>query len=299
MSKKSEDRYTYGAAARRRKKNRRKYTFYYFTAAILMLAVGATLALTVFFNITDITVTDELTGDAWFLDSLVPGESYSMETQYVVTEQDVLAGLVLMGLILFLPAGTWNYSNGWLFLALLFVPMIFLGLALFIKAPALLEKRLQSKEKENTQKGVVAASALMFLGSFVLAGLDFKFSWTNVPMWLVIVAAVILLASYGMYAEVMRENAYLSRTVEVQENQKIIDTGLYGVIRHPMYTATILLFLSVPLVLGSFFGFAVFLIYPVLIVKRIMEEEKLLTEELEGYREYRNRVKFRLIPYLW
>lgn len=210
-----------------------------------------------------------------------------------------LAGLVLMGLILFLPAGTWNYSNGWLFLALLFVPMIFLGLALFIKAPALLEKRLQSKEKENTQKGVVAASALMFLGSFVLAGLDFKFSWTNVPMWLVIVAAVILLASYGMYAEVMRENAYLSRTVEVQENQKIIDTGLYGVIRHPMYTATIFLFLSIPLVLGSWISFVIMLLYPIAIVARIGNEEKVLEEGLEGYKEYKEKVKYRLVPFVW
>lgn len=210
-----------------------------------------------------------------------------------------LAGLVLMGLILFLPAGTWNYSNGWLFLALLFVPMIFLGLALFIKAPALLEKRLQSKEKENTQKGVVAASALMFLGSFVLAGLDFRFGWTNVPMWLVVVAAVILLASYGMYAEVMRENAYLSRTVEVQENQKIIDTGLYGVIRHPMYTATIFLFLSIPLVLGSWISFVIMLLYPIAIVARIGNEEKVLEEGLEGYKEYKEKVKYRLVPFIW
>jgi len=210
-----------------------------------------------------------------------------------------LAGLVLVGLVLFLPAGTWNYSNGWLFLALLFVPMIFLGLALFIKAPALLEKRLQSKEKENTQKGVVAASALMFLGSFVLAGLDFRFGWTNVPMWLVIVAAVILLASYGMYAEVMRENAYLSRTVEVQENQKVIDTGLYGVIRHPMYTATIFLFLSIPLVLGSWISFVIMLLYPVAIIARIGNEEKVLEAGLQGYKEYREKVKYRLIPFVW
>jgi len=210
-----------------------------------------------------------------------------------------LAGLVLVGLVLFLPAGTWNYSNGWLFLALLFVPMIFLGLALFIKAPALLEKRLQSKEKENTQKGVVAASALMFLGSFVLAGLDFRFGWTNVPMWLVIVAAVILLASYGMYAEVMRENAYLSRTVEVQENQKVIDTGLYGVIRHPMYTATIFLFLSIPLVLGSWISFAIMLLYPAAIVARIGNEEKVLEEGLEGYKAYKEKVKYRLVPFVW
>ena len=210
-----------------------------------------------------------------------------------------LAGLVLMGLILFLPAGTFDYFNGWLFLGLLFVPMVLLGVVLFIKAPALLEKRLQSKEKENTQKGVVAASALMFLGSFVLAGLDFRFGWTNVPMWLVVVAAVIMLASYGMYAEVMRENAYLSRTVEVQENQKVIDTGLYGVIRHPMYTATIFLFLAIPLVLGSWISFSIMLLYPIAIVARIGNEEKVLEEGLEGYKEYREKVKYRLIPFVW
>lgn len=210
-----------------------------------------------------------------------------------------LAGLVLMGLILFLPAGTFDYFNGWLFLGLLFVPMVLLGVVLFIKAPALLEKRLQSKEKENTQKGVVAASALMFLGSFVLAGLDFRFGWTNVPMWLVVVAAVIMLASYGMYAEVMRENAYLSRTVEVQENQKVIDTGLYGVIRHPMYTATIFLFLSIPLVLGSWISFVIMLLYPVAIIARIGNEEKVLEAGLEGYKEYKEKVKYRLVPFIW
>lgn len=210
-----------------------------------------------------------------------------------------LTGLVLMGLVLFLPAGTFDYFNGWLFLGLLFVPMVLLGVVLFIKAPALLEKRLQSKEKENTQKGVVAASALMFLGSFVLAGLDYRFGWTKVPMWLVVMAAVILLASYGMYAEVMRENAYLSRTVEVQENQKVIDTGLYGVIRHPMYTATIFLFLAIPLVLGSWISFAIMLLYPVAIIARIGNEEKVLEEGLEGYKEYKEKVKYRLVPFIW
>lgn len=210
-----------------------------------------------------------------------------------------LAGLILMGLVLFLPAGTWNFFNGWLFLALLFIPMLFLGVALFLKAPELLEKRLQSKEKENTQKGVVAASGLMFIGAFVLAGLDFRFGWTKVPMWLVIAAAVVLLASYAMYAEVMRENAYLSRTVEVQENQKVIDTGLYGVIRHPMYTATIFLFLAIPLVLGSWISFAIMLLYPVAIVARIGNEEKVLEEGLQGYTEYKKKVKYRLLPFVW
>ena len=210
-----------------------------------------------------------------------------------------LAGLVLMGLLLFLPAGTWNYFNGWLFLGLLFVPMLLLGIVLFLKAPALLEKRLQSKEKENTQKGVVAASALMFLGAFVLAGLDYRFGWTKVPMWFVSVAAVILLASYTMYAEVMRENAYLSRTIEVQENQKVIDTGLYGIIRHPMYTATIFLFLAIPLVLGSWISFSIMLLYPVAIVARIGNEEKVLEEGLPGYSDYKKKVKYRLVPFVW
>lgn len=204
-----------------------------------------------------------------------------------------------MGLLLFLPAGTFAYPNAWLFLALLFIPMLMLGVVLFTKAPELLEKRLQSKEKENTQKGVVAASGLMFIGSFVLAGLDFRFGWTNVPDWVVMVSAVVLLASYGMYGEVMRENAYLSRTVEVQENQKVIDTGLYGVIRHPMYTATIFLFLAIPLVLGSWIAFAVMLLYPVVIIARIGNEEKVLEEGLPGYREYKKKVRYRLIPFIW
>ncbi len=210
-----------------------------------------------------------------------------------------IAGIVLMGLVLFLPAGTWNYSNAWLFLGLLFIPMLILGVVLFLKAPELLEKRLQSKEKESTQKGVVAASGLMFIGSFVLAGLDFRFGWTNVPAWVVILAAVILLASYGMYGEVMRENAYLSRTVEVQKNQKVIDTGLYGVIRHPMYTATIFLFLAIPVVLGSWIAFAVMLLYPAAIIARIGNEEKVLGEGLQGYIEYKKKVKYRLVPFVW
>ena len=210
-----------------------------------------------------------------------------------------LAGIVFMGLVLFLPAGTWNYFNAWLFLGLLFIPMLILGIVLFFKAPELLEKRLQSKEKESTQKGVVAASGLMFIGSFVLAGLDFRFGWTNVPAWVVTVAAVVLLASYGMYGEVMRENAYLSRTVEVQENQKVIDTGLYGVIRHPMYTATIFLFLAIPLVLGSWIAFAVMFLYPAAIIARIGNEEKVLEEGLQGYTEYKKKVKYRLVPFVW
>lgn len=210
-----------------------------------------------------------------------------------------IAGLILMGLVLFLPAGTFAYKNAWLFLGMLFIPMLILGIILFAKAPELLEKRLQSKEKEATQKGVVAASGLMFIGSFVMAALDFRFNWTYVPAWLVAVAAVVLLASYGMYGEVMRENAYLSRTVEVQENQKVIDTGLYGVIRHPMYTATIFLFLAIPVVLGSWIAFVIMLAYPAAIVARIGNEEKVLEEGLPGYTEYKKKVKYRLIPFVW
>lgn len=210
-----------------------------------------------------------------------------------------LCGILLMGVVLFLPAGTFCYPNAWLFMALLFIPMLLLGAILFLKAPKLLQKRLSSKEKETEQTGIVAASALMFVLSFVAAGLDFRFEWSNVPAWLVISAAVIQLASYGLYAEVMRENAYLSRTVEVQENQKVVDTGLYGIIRHPMYTATILLFLAMPLVLGSWIAFVIMLSYPAIIIFRIRNEEKVLEQGLAGYKEYKQKVKYRLIPFVW
>ena len=210
-----------------------------------------------------------------------------------------LCGLVLMGVLLFLPAGTLRYPNGWLLLGLLFVPMLFLGVVLFLKAPDLLRKRLNHKEKEKTQKGVVGFSALMFLVAFVVAGLDFRFGWSHMPGWVVAVAAVIQLAAYGMYAEVMRENAYLSRTVEVQEGQKVVDTGLYGVVRHPMYSATIALFLAMAVVLGSWFALIVMLSYPAAIVLRIRNEEQVLEEGLPGYSDYKQRVKYRLIPYIW
>lgn len=210
-----------------------------------------------------------------------------------------LCGILLIGVVLFLPAGTFCYPNAWLFMALLFIPMLLLGAILFLKAPKLLRKRLDSKEKETAQTGIVAASALMFVLSFVAAGLDFRFEWSNVPAWLVISAAVIQLASYGLYAEVMRENAYLSRTVEVQENQKVVDTGLYGIIRHPMYTATILLFLAMPLVLGSWIAFVIMLSYPAIIIFRIRNEEKVLEQGLAGYKEYKQKVKYRLIPFVW
>lgn len=210
-----------------------------------------------------------------------------------------LAGLILIGLLLFLPAGTFAYPNGWLFCGLLFVPMLILGIVLFLKAPALLEKRLRSKESQTTQKQVIGLSLLMFVGGFVLAGLDFRFQWTSIPRWLVIISSILLLVSYGLYAEVMRENTYLSRTVEVQENQKVIDTGLYGIVRHPMYAVTTILFLSMPLVLGSWLAFAVFLIYPALMVKRIRGEEALLEAELPGYTDYQKKVRYRMIPFLW
>lgn len=211
----------------------------------------------------------------------------------------MLSGMLIVGLVLFLPAGSWNYFNGWLFCGLLFLPMLVLGALLLWKAPALLEKRLNTKEQEKTQMAVVAVSSLLFLAAFVAAGLDFRFSWTHVPIWLVCLAAVLQLAAYGLYAEVMRENAWLSRTVEVQENQKVIDTGLYGIIRHPMYTSTVLLFLAMSLVLGSWVSFAIMLLYPVVIVFRIRNEEQVLEAGLAGYREYKQRVRYRLLPFIW
>ncbi len=210
-----------------------------------------------------------------------------------------LAGLVMVALLLFVPAGSLAYPNGWLFISLLFIPMLVLGFVLLFKAPELLEKRLNAKEEQGEQRKVVGLSALLFLAGFVTAALDFRFGWSQLPGWLVLAASAVLLLSYGMYAEVMRENAYLSRTVEIQENQKVIDTGLYGIIRHPMYTSTILLFLSIPLVLGSGIAFLMFLVYPVLIAKRIRNEEQVLEEGLAGYREYKQKVKYRLIPFIW
>ena len=208
-------------------------------------------------------------------------------------------GLLMVGLLLFLPAGSFEYINAWLFCALLFGPMLVLGAVLLIKAPDLLRKRLDTKEKEKTQKGVIALSALLFLGGFIVAGLDFRFGWSKIPTWLVAAASVILLISYGLYAEVMRENAYLSRTVKVYENQKVIDTGLYSIVRHPMYAVTLWLFLAIPLVLGSWFSLICFLHYPIVIVVRILNEEKVLTEGLEGYDAYQKKVKYRLIPFIW
>jgi len=210
-----------------------------------------------------------------------------------------LVGLVFVCLLLFVPAGDINFPNAWLFIALLFIPMLILGIVLFCKSPGLLEKRLQAKEGENTQKAVVALSGLLFLAGFIIAGLDFRFGWSHMPLWIVITASVILLLSYALYAEVMRENAYLSRTIVVQENQKIVDTGLYGIVRHPMYAVTVWLFLAIPVVLGSWWSLLCFLPYIAVIAVRIHNEEKVLEAGLAGYREYKTRVKYRLIPFVW
>ena len=210
-----------------------------------------------------------------------------------------LSGLFLVGAMLFWPAGGFDYLNGWLFCGLLFVPILILGAVLFVKSPDLLRKRLDSREKEKTQQGVIAWSGLFFFVGFVLAGLDHRFGWSHVPTWLVIAAAAILLISYALYAEVMRENAYLSRKVEVQEGQHVVDTGLYGIVRHPMYAVTLWLFLSIPLVLGSWYALICFAVYPILIVVRLLNEEKVLTEGLEGYAEYKKKVRYRLIPFIW
>lgn len=209
------------------------------------------------------------------------------------------AGVILLALLLFLPAGTLRFWNGWLFLGLLFIPMFAAGIVLMLKNPALLEKRLNAKEEEKEQKLVLLFSGLMFLAAFLTAGFNFRFGWIVLPVWAVWIAAGVFLAGYILYAEVLRENAYLSRTVEVQENQTVIDTGLYGVVRHPMYTATLLLFLSMGLVLGSPVSFAILLFYIPIIVKRIKNEEAVLTEGLAGYEAYRERVKYRLIPFIW
>ena len=210
-----------------------------------------------------------------------------------------LMGFVLVGLLLFLPAGTIHYSCGWLLMAVLFVPMFITGLVMLFRSPELLKKRLDAKEKETEQKSVVALSALMFIAAFVVAGLNFRYSWTVMPSWVVWSAVAVFLLSYIMYAEVLRENAYLSRTIEVQDGQKVVDTGLYGIVRHPMYSATILLFLSMPLVLGSLPSFVVMLAYLPIIAKRIRNEEAVLLKGLTGYESYSKRVKYRILPFVW
>ena len=211
----------------------------------------------------------------------------------------MLSGLLVMGLLLFVPAGTWRYPGGWRLMALLFVPMPVVGAVLYVKAPELLEKRLNSREQEPEQKRVILLSALVFIAGFVLAGLDFRFGWTRLPMAVVVTGGVLFCGAYGLYAEVMRENAWLSRTVEVQEDQRVVDTGLYGVVRHPMYLGVLVLFLSMPLVLGSAVAVVPFLLVPWVLVKRIRNEEQVLETGLPGYGDYRKKVKYRLIPFLW
>ncbi len=210
-----------------------------------------------------------------------------------------ILGFLLVALLIFLPAGTLAWQNGWLFIGILFIPMLIAGVTLMLKSPGLLRKRLNAKEERGAQSLVIKLGGLMFLISFILAGLDFRFSWFQLPGIVVYTASGIFLVAYALYAEVMRENAYLSRTVEVQKGQKVIDTGLYGVVRHPMYSATLLLFLSMPLVLGSLIALAPMLFYPVIIGARIKDEEKLLAQELAGYAEYTKKVRYRLVPFVW
>ena len=208
-------------------------------------------------------------------------------------------GFIIIALLLFIPAGTLNYLNAWLFIGILFVPMFIVGIILMIKNPDLLRKRLNSKEKEAEQGILLLLGGVMFICGFVVAGLNYRFEWIILPKYIVFIAAIIFLLAYVLYAEVLRENMYLSRIIEIQENQKVIDTGLYGIVRHPMYLSTILLFLSIPLVLGSMLSFLIFMIYPFIIAKRIKNEEKVLEEGLKGYLEYKEKVKYRMIPFIW
>lgn len=210
-----------------------------------------------------------------------------------------VCGFVLCAAMLFLPAGTVQYPGAWLFLALLFVPMLTLGAVLYVKSPELLRQRLDGREKQAAQKDVMKWTALIFLAAFVLSALDFRFGWTKVPGWVKGIAAVVQLASYALYGEVMRENVWVSRAIKVQQGQKLVDTGLYGVVRHPMYMAATLLFGSMPLVLGSWIGFGVMCLFPLAMAQRIKDEERLLAEELEGYADYRRRVRWKMIPFVW
>ena len=210
-----------------------------------------------------------------------------------------IIGFIIISLFLFIPAGTLNYWNAWLFIFILFIPMFIVGIILMIKNPDLLRKRLNSKEKESKQEILIRVSLVMFISGFIVAGLNYRFKWLILPRWIIVISTIIFLFAYVLYAEVLRENAYLSRIIEIQENQKVIDTGLYKVVRHPMYLSTILLFLSMSLVLGSLFSFIIFLIYPVIVVKRIKNEEEVLERDLDGYLEYKSKVRYRLIPFIW
>ena len=208
-------------------------------------------------------------------------------------------GVLIVGGLLFIPAKSFEYWNGWLFMGLLFIPMFVAGVILMMKNPELLRKRLNAKEQENEQKWVLLFSGLMFIAGFIVAGLNYRYKWIEVPNIVVIIASILFIIAYILYAEVLRENTYLSRTIEVQENQKVIDTGLYGIVRHPMYAVTILLFLTMPLVLGSIISFIIFLTYPFIIGKRIKNEEKILEKDLKGYTEYKKKVKYKVIPFVW
>ena len=208
-------------------------------------------------------------------------------------------GVLIVGGLLFIPAKSFEYWNGWLFLGLLFIPMLVAGIILMIKNPELLRKRLNAKEQQNEQKWVILFSGLMFISGFTVAGLNYRYQWIDMPNIVVILSSILFIIAYILYAEVLRENTYLSRTIEVQENQEVIDTGLYGIVRHPMYAVTILLFLTIPLILGSIISFLIFLIYPIIIGKRIKNEEKVLEKDLKGYTKYKKKVKYKVIPFVW
>lgn len=210
-----------------------------------------------------------------------------------------ILGVVVTGILIFLPAGTFHYWNAWLFMGILFIPMFFAGIVMMFKNPALLKKRLNAKERQAEQNLVIKLSGLMFVAGFATAGFNFRFKWVMMPDWISWIAAAVFLFSYVLYAEVLRENAYLSRTVEIQQGQRVIDTGLYGIVRHPMYSASVIMFLSMPLALGSILSFAVFLAYPVIIAKRIRSEETMLEKGLEGYSEYKQKVTYKIIPFVW
>ena len=210
-----------------------------------------------------------------------------------------ILGVVIIMLMLFLPAGTFEFWNAWLFMGLLFIPIFIVGVVLFIKDKKLLKKRLNAKEKQQEQKSVLLLTVIILIAGFIIAGLDFKYNWSRLPIWAVIVGSITLLISYLLYIEVMRENRYLSRTIEIQENQKVVDTGLYGIVRHPMYMATTFLYLSFPVVLGSLIAFIIFLPFPLVLAKRIKNEEEVLEKGLEGYKEYKEKVKYKMIPFIW
>lgn len=210
-----------------------------------------------------------------------------------------ISGVLTIGILLFLPAGTLKYWNAWLLMGLLFIPMFIAGIILLIKNPELLKKRLNAKEKEAEQKQVVVLSGIMFIFGFITAGINYKYNWTTLPNIIIIISSLLFILSYILYAEVLRENTYLSRTIEVEKNQKVIDTGLYKIVRHPMYAVTIILFLTMPLILNSIISFVIFLIYPFIIIKRINSEEEVLEKELKGYKEYKEKTKYKLIPFIW